>query len=68
VSEADVAVLKERLDMALLRLDEIKAMAQRTNGRVTKLEQWRLAMVVGLIVLAVGDADGLVTVLRMLGM
>lgn len=67
MSEADVAQLRERLDNVIERLDDIKAKVERTNGRVTQLERWRLVVVTAVIVLTLGGTDGLVVLLRMIG-
>ena len=67
MSEADVAQLRERLDNVIERLDDIKAKVERTNGRVTQLERWRLVVVTAVIVLTLGGTDGLVVLLRMMG-
>jgi hypothetical protein len=67
MSEADVAQLRERLDNVIERLDEIKAKVDRTNGRVTALERWRLVVVTAIVVLTLGGADGLAALLRIVG-
>jgi tetrahydromethanopterin S-methyltransferase subunit G len=67
MSEADVAQLRERLDNVIERLDDIKCKVERTNGRVTQLERWRLIVVTAVIMLALGGTDGLLVLLRMLG-
>lgn len=58
MTETQVAVIIERLDHVIRRIDDlddkstrIEAQATRTNGRVTDLEKWK-ARIVGAIGMA----------------
>lgn len=79
MSEGDIAILRERLDNVMdklnamrvdqnARLDEIKEKQDITNGRVTKLEKFKLIAITALVVLSVGKSGGLITLIRMAGM
>lgn len=79
MSEGDIAILRERLDNVMdklnamrvdqnARLDEIKAKQDITNGRVTKLEKFKLIAITALVVLSVGKSGGLITLIRMAGL
>ena len=79
MSEGDIAILRERLDNVMdklnamrvdqnARLDEIKEKQDITNGRVTKLEKFKLIAITALVVLSLGKSGGLITLIRMAGM